>query len=145
MRRVLVCSAAVLAIAALGGCEADGGLAGPNRGAPFVFGGPSAAIVDTVVVGSWTRTVSSIDETGSVRLTETVWAFNSDGSATRTTTIRDGIGAIIDQQQALARWTVQGDQLVIDFSAPFTGRIPFPFVRQGETLILGGQTFIRRT
>ena len=145
MRRVLEFSVAALCLAALGGCEADGGIAGPNRGAPFVFGGPSASLADTAVLGSRSRTVSSIDETGSPRAIETIWTFTGDGSATRTTITRDAIGAILDSQDAFARWTVEADQVVIDFTAPFTGRIPLPFVRQGETLTLGGQTFIRRT
>jgi hypothetical protein len=144
MRRVIVVSAALAAVGALGGCEADGGIAGPNRGAPFVFGGQSAASADTAVLGSWTRTVTAIDETGAPRISETVWTFNSDGSAVRSMITRDAFGGLVDRQEAFGRWTVEGNQVVIDFSAPFTGRVPLPFQRSGETLVLGGQTFIRR-
>jgi len=143
MRRVYVLSAALLVVAALGGCEADGGIAGPNRGAPFIFGGPSASLVDTAVVGTWSNSVSSIDAAGNVRIIETVWRFNADGSATRATITRDALGGILDRQDVQARWTVQTDQLIIDFAAPLSGRVPMPFQRQGLTLILSGQTFVR--
>ncbi|MGQ0641828.1 MAG: hypothetical protein ACT4P6_13850 [Gemmatimonadaceae bacterium] len=143
MRRFRIFSLAVLGLAALGACEADGGIAGPNRGAPFVFGGPSATVADTAVVGTWSRSVNSIDAAGNVRIIETVWTFNADGSALRSTIIRDALGGVLDRQDALARWTVRADQLLVDFTAPITGRVPMPFQRQGETLILSGQTFVR--
>jgi hypothetical protein len=144
MRRIAVVPVALLGLAALGACEADGGLAGPNRGAPFVFGGASASVVDTAVLGSWSRVVASIDDLGVPRSIETVWTFNADGSATRSTTLRDALGGIVDRQEAFARWSIQADQILVDFSAPFTGRVPFQFQRQGDTLILGGLTFLRR-
>jgi hypothetical protein len=144
MRRVTVFSLAVVGLAALGGCESDGGIAGPNRGSPFVFGGPAASLADTALVGAWSLTVTSIDETGAARSVETAWTFNSDGSARRTTTTRDAIGGIIDRQEALARWTADATQVVLDFTVPFSQRVTLPFVRQGESLVLGGQTFVRR-
>ncbi|MGH7711185.1 MAG: hypothetical protein ACREOG_07870, partial [Gemmatimonadaceae bacterium] len=81
MRRLAVLSAALIAVAALGGCEADGGIAGPERGAPLVFGGPASSLLDTAVVGSWSRVVSSIDDVGVPRSIETIWLFSADGSA----------------------------------------------------------------
>jgi hypothetical protein len=130
-------------VLALGGCEADGGIAGPLRGTPFRFGGPSAA-VDTAVVGSWTRTVSAIDENGAATSIETTWTFNADGSATRSTVTRNDLGGQVDRQEAFARWSIQGDQVVIDFTAPFSQRVQLPFQRTGDNLTLGGLSFLRR-
>jgi hypothetical protein len=141
MRRLAVLSAvlAPLTLAALGGCEADGGIAGPER-VPFRFGGPSASVNDTIVVGTWSRNVSFIDEFGVPRSSETVWTFNADGTAIRSTITRNLLDGIEEQVDAFARWTIQGDQIVIDFTAPFTGRVQLAFQRQGQQLTLGGQS-----
>ncbi|MEW5914880.1 MAG: hypothetical protein AB1762_00675 [Gemmatimonadota bacterium] len=134
--------AAPVLILALGACEADGGIAGPLRGDPPVFGG-RGAVVDTIVVGSWSRTVSSIDNTGFPRSVETIWTFNTDGSATRSNVTRNEVVGIVDRQEAFARWTIQADQIVIDFTAPFSQRVQLPFQRNGDNLTLGGLTFLR--
>jgi hypothetical protein len=126
----------------LGGCDPDAGLAGPPRGDPPVFGG-RGSIVDTAVVGSWSRVVTSVDNAGLPRTVETIWSFNSDGSAIRSTITRNDVSGVVERQDAFARWTIQGDQVVIDFTAPFNQRVQLPYQRSGNNLTLGGLTYQR--
>lgn len=126
---------------ALLACDPGAGTTGP--GEPFRFAVPGTSTTNVAITGTWSRSVTFFDELGVPQSSETVWRFNADGSAIRSIFIRDALNGIVDRQDAFARWEVQGTQLVIDFTAPFAGRLQLTFVREGETLILGGQTFVR--
>ena len=140
MRRFVGWFGAV-ALLVLGACDQSGGIAGPE--APFRFGVPSDSSAGTVVVGTWTRSISFVDSLGIPRTTETTWVFNANGSATRSIVTRGFLDAVVNRQDATASWEVQGDSLVIDFTAPFTSRVQLAVQREGDRLILGGQTFLR--
>lgn len=138
MRRFTFCSS-VLAVALLSACGNDAGV-GP--GAPLVFQTPSPVTSTSGVVGTWTRSVSFVDAFRTTRTTETTWVFNADGSVTRTIITRNSATSASDRTDTTGRWQVQGDQLLIDFVTPFTGRVTLQFVRTGDTLILAGETFL---
>lgn len=121
----------------------DPGAATTGPGEPFRFAVPGSSTTTVAVTGIWSRSVTFFDELGVPRSSETVWRFNADGSAIRSTLIRDALNGIVERQDAFARWEIQGTQIVIDFTAPIAGRLQLTFVREGETLILGGQTFVR--
>ena len=139
MRRFVSC-AAVLALTALSACGNDTGV-GP--GAPLVFQTPSPTTTTSGVVGTWIRSVSVVDEFGATKTTETTWIFNSDGSATRTIIVRNSAAGPTQTTESTARWQVQGDQLALDFLTPISGRVTIIFTRVGDSLILGGETFLR--
>ncbi|HJU73057.1 MAG TPA: hypothetical protein VJ717_04870 [Gemmatimonadaceae bacterium] len=124
-------------------CDNDVGIAGP--GEPFRFGGAGTGpgTVNTAVVGTWTRTVVFVDEQGIPRENETTWAFNQDGTAVRTIISRNVAAGISERQDALANWQVVNAEIVVDWLAPFTGRLRLAFIREGDQLILAGQTFFR--
>lgn len=130
-----------LALVVLSACDSKGRVTGPE--APLVFGSPGPSVASSLVVGTWTFKFASVDEFGVARSTETTWAFNADGSAIRSTITRNFLDAIVSRQDAFARWEAQLDQIVIEFLTPFTGRVPLSFQRDGDRLILGGQTFVR--
>jgi hypothetical protein len=138
MRRSLIPLVFTVALVA---CDPDAGTTGPEK--PFRFAVPGTATTSVAITGTWSRSVTFLDELGVPQSSETVWRFNADGSAIRSILLRDARNGIVERQDAFARWEVQGTQLVIDFTAPFTGRLQLTFVREGETLILGGQTFVR--
>lgn len=137
MRRFVSCVAAVLA---LSGCGRDTGV-GP--GSPLVFQTPSPTTSTAGVVGTWTRSVSFVDEFGATKTTGTTWVFNGDGSATRTIVVRSSAAGQPTTTESTARWQVQADQLALDFVTPITGRVTLQFSRVGDALILGGETFLR--
>ncbi|MGH7696228.1 MAG: hypothetical protein ACRENH_14680 [Gemmatimonadaceae bacterium] len=139
MRRFVSC-AAILALTALSACGNDTGV-GP--GIPLVFQTPSPTTSTAGVVGTWTRSVSFVDEFGATKTTETTWVFNADGSATRTITVRSSASGPNTTTESTARWQVQGDQVAIDFVTPSPARVTLQFSRVGDSLILGGETFLR--
>ena len=126
-------------------CDNDVGIAGP--GEPFRFGGPgsgTSGTINTAVVGTWSRTVVFVDERGIPRENETTWAFNQDGTAVRTIISRNVAAGISERQDALANWQVVNNEIVVDWLAPFTGRLRLAFIREGDQLVLAGQTFFRQ-
>ncbi len=129
---------------ALGACGGSGGVVGPSRGSPLVFGGPSASVADTVIVGSWIHTENSVDINGAPRTDDDIWTFNPDGSALHSVLTRDALGTVLAQQDQTGRFAVQGNQVVVDLTDPIAGRIQMNFLRQGNTLILGGRAYDRR-
>lgn len=139
MRRFVSWSA-VFAFVALSACGNDTGV-GP--GAPLVFQTPSPVLSTSGVVGTWVRSVSFVDEFGATRTTETTWVFKADGTATRTIIVRNSAAGSTDRTESTGRWQVLGDQLAIDFQTPITGRVTILFSRVGDSLILGGETFLR--
>ena len=136
MRRFVACAAAVLALSA---CGNDTGV-GP--GAPLVFQTPSPTTSTAGVVGTWTRSFSFVDEFGATKTTETTWVFNSDGTATRTIVVRSSAAGPTTTTESTARWQVQADQVALDFLTPVTGRVTLQFTRIGDSLVLGGETFL---
>ena len=140
MRRFVSCAAAVLALTALSACGRDTGV-GP--GSPLVFQTPSPTTSTSGVVGTWTRSVSFVDEFGATKTTGTTWVFNGDGSATRTIVVSSSASGQPTTTESTARWQVQADQLALDFVTPITGRVTLQFSRVGDALILGGETFLR--
>lgn len=131
---------AVCALTALSACGNDTGV-GP--GTPLVFQTPSPVVSTAGVIGTRTRSVSFVDEFGSTRTTETTWSFNADGTATRTIVVRNSAAGATDRTESTARWQIQGDQLAIDFVTPIAGRVTMTFTRVGDSLVLGGDTFLR--
>jgi len=145
-RSAMLCGMLLLAgLSALGACGGSGGVVGPNRGAPMVFGGGSSSAVDTAIVGTWVRSVTDVDIDGDVRTNEEIWTFNPDGSAVHSALTRDANGSVIARQDATGRWTIQAPNLVVvDIAQPVSGSLQMQFIRQGDTLILGGQAFDRQ-
>ena len=130
-----------LTLVALGACDSPGRLTAPE--APFRFGVPSSTTPASLVVGTWARSEVFLDTLGIPRTQETTWMFNADGTATRTIVTRSSLDPIVDRQDASALWELQGEEILIDFTAPFTGQLQLTFERLGDRLILGGQTFLR--
>lgn len=111
-----------------------GGLAGS--------GGPA---VTTSIEGTWRRTLVFFDDIGFLHSTETTWTFEAGGTASRTSVTTNVAAGVSDTSLTLARWRIEGTNVIIDFTAPSPGSITLSVSVQGTTLFLAGQEYQRVT
>jgi hypothetical protein len=105
-------------------------------------GGADAAI-DAALVGTWRRTLLLTDQSGAALSAETIWSFRSDGSARREIITRNFSSGVSDVTVSLARWSTQGDLLVITFTGIEQGTVRLTYRVDAGVLVLGGQGFFR--
>jgi hypothetical protein len=138
--RLSLCAIAVSAML-LSGCDGDG-IAGPARRqiarAPGTNATPTANLV-----GTWRREVFFLDEFNFARSSETTFQFNGDSSVVRLQVARNFTLGLADAQVSTGRWTLGGDQLVIDFTTPSAFRLTLQAEIVGDRLTLSGETYLR--
>lgn len=123
------------------GINGGGTEAGTGGGA----GGGSQA--SSALVGRWNRIVYFYDAFGSLHSSETEWVFAADGSAARTVITRNLTEGFADASVLLARWRVEGSEVVISYQPPDAGTVRFGYRFEGSSvgtlLYLGETQFVR--
>ena len=105
-------------------------------------GGPSASIT---IEGTWRRTLVFFDDFGFLHSSETTWTFEPGGAARRTIVTTNVTLGAADTSLTLARWRIDGSNVVIEFTAPSPGTITLDVRVQNTTLFLAGQEYQRVT
>ena len=105
-------------------------------------GGPAAS---TTIEGTWRRTLVFFDDFGFLHSSETTWTFEAGGAAQRTVVATNVTLAAADTLLTLARWRIEGTNVIIEFTAPSPGTIALDVRVQGTTLFLAGQEYQRVT
>lgn len=138
--RLSLCAVAVSALL-LAGCDGDGIVGLDNRQiarAPGTTATPTASLV-----GTWRREVFFLDEFNFARSSETTFQFNGDSSVVRLQVARNFTLGLADAQVSSGRWTLSGDQLVIDFTTPSSFRLTLQASIVGDALTLSGESYLR--
>jgi len=110
-----------------------------------VLAGTGGPAVTTSIEGTWRRTLVFFDDFGFLHSTETTWTFVAGGSATRTSVTTNVAAGISDTSVTVARWRVEGTNVIIDFTSPSPGTTTLSVSVQGTTLFLAGQEYQRVT
>jgi hypothetical protein len=105
-------------------------------------GGP---VVSITIEGTWRRTLVFFDDFGFMHSSETTWTFDAGGTARRTVVATNITLGAADTLLTEARWRIDGNRLIIDFTAPSPGTITLDVRVQGTTLFLAGQEYQRVT
>ena len=138
------------ALAALGACALAAPLGGARCTAELRFGTGVFADGerdprDAALAGSWRRV--ELDPAGESRVIETVWTFASAGDVAHTVVARNLSGALIDAGTRRGRWRTEGGVVVIEFTAPASGRQIFTWrverLDGGDRLLLDGVAYDR--
>ena len=118
---------------------------GTGTGGSGTGGGGSQA--SSALVGRWNRIIYFYDAFGSLHSSETEWLFAADGSAARTVITRNLSEGFADAAVLLARWRVEGSEVVITYQPPNTGTVRFGYRFEasaaGTLLFLGETQFVR--
>ncbi|HUF25639.1 MAG TPA: hypothetical protein VMM18_01560 [Gemmatimonadaceae bacterium] len=133
--------AALAITAALAGCDARASLTSPGTG--FATSGPAARTLDRALFGSWRRALVFTDQQGNGFLTETIWEFRGDGSASRTVIFVDFARGVADRVVATANWRVDGSVLEVTWIIPAAGTARFSYGVDARTLRIGNDSFER--
>ncbi len=105
-------------------------------------GGGSGGAVDSNLVGQWTETIVDTVN-GDPTNQQTIWAFNADGTTSRTVITFDLTTSATDTTIFNGTWTADGTTVIITFQAPNTGTEQFTYIINGSTLLLGQTEFVR--
>ncbi|HEY5544889.1 MAG TPA: hypothetical protein VIK50_02445 [Gemmatimonadaceae bacterium] len=97
----------------------------------------------TTIEGTWRRTLVFFDDFGYLHSSETTWTFETGGAAQRTIVTTNVTLGAADSTLTLARWRLDGSNVVIEFTAPSPGTITLEVRVQGTTLFLAGQEYQR--
>lgn len=105
-------------------------------------GGGSGGALDSNLVGSWTETIVDTVN-GDPTNQQTTFAFNANGSMSRTVITFDITTSVTDTTIFNGTWTADGTTVTITFQAPNTGTEQFTYIINGSTLLLGQTEFVR--
>lgn len=139
--RLSLCAVAVSALL-LAGCDGDG-IGGPDTRQIARHGGGTNTTPALSLVGTWRREVFFLDEFNFARSSETTFQFNGDSSVIRVQVARNFTLGLADAQVSAGRWTLSGDQLVIDFTTPSSFRLTLQASIVGDELTLSGESYLR--
>jgi hypothetical protein len=135
---VLLASSAVLTTAC------DVGPVEPVGRRPIgIVAGGGGPLITTTIEGTWSRELVFFDEFGFMHSSETTWTFEPGGTAERSVVTTNVTLGASDTTFTLARWRIDGTNVVIEFTAPSPGTITLAFRLQGTTLFLAGQEYER--
>jgi hypothetical protein len=105
--------------------------------------GSSGAVTATGLVGTWRRILFFFTEDGSAGSNETIWRFNANGTASRTSVTRNYSADLVDAQTVDARWEALPQSVRITFLPPSSGTFEYTFRVTGDTLYLASQGYGR--
>jgi hypothetical protein len=122
------------------GCD-SGRLSGPrgSTGGPGTVGGLPAP----TLVGTWRRILYFIAADGSASASETIWRFNANGSASRTSISRNYTAGIADAQTVDAKWEPLTQSVRVTYLPPSSGTFEYSYRVTGDTLYLASQGYGR--
>jgi hypothetical protein len=130
----------IVALVLLAAC--DSSRLGAPRGSTGGTGG-NGGVVMGGLVGSWRRILFFIAADGSASASETIWRFNANGSASRTSISRNYSAGIADAQTVDARWELLAQSVRVTFLAPSSGTFEYSVRVTGDTLYLASQGYGR--
>lgn len=130
----------ILGLVLLSACDSGrlGAPRGSTAGPGTVGGNPTPTIV-----GTWRRILYFIAADGSAGASETIWRFNANGSASRTSISRNYTAGIADAQIVDARWELLTQSVRITFLPPSSGTFEYSYRIGGDTLYLASQGYGR--
>jgi hypothetical protein len=108
-----------------------------------IVAGGGGPLITTTIEGTWSRELVFFDEFGFMHSSETTWTFEPGGTAERSVVTTNVTLGASDTTFTLARWRIDGTNVVIEFTAPSPGTITLAFRLQGTTLFLAGQEYER--
>lgn len=131
---------AILTMMLLSGCD-TARLSGPRGsvGGGGTAGGAPAA----TIVGTWRRILYFIAADGSASASETIWRFNANGSANRTSISRNYTAGVADAQTVEATWEQLTQSVRVTFLPPSSGTFEYSVRITGDTLYLASQGYGR--
>ena len=130
----------IVALILLAAC--DGSRLGAPQGSTGGTAGTGGVTMGGVI-GSWRRILYFIAADGSASASETIWRFNANGSASRTSISRNYTAGIADAQTVDARWELLAQSVRVTFLAPSSGTFEYSFRVAGDTLYLASQGYGR--
>ena len=100
------------------------------------------------LVGRWFSTASAPSGAGADYTVETTWEFASDGTATRTVSVRTPVGQLIETGRTRAEWRAGAGALTLIFGPPsplqiLTVPYAIDYTIEGTILYLDGVAFLR--
>ena len=139
-----------LLVALLGAAACDG-FAASTAGPAYAGIGAGGGISPFTLVGRWSHVAPAGAAVGAITrngyVDQTIWQFDADGGALRTTRTLTAGGAVVSSLTEAARWSADGATIRLAFGAPshavrYVGyRIEVDAVR--TTLYLDGAAFTR--
>ena len=133
-----------LSAAALSATACDVGPVEPVGRRPIgIVTGGGGPLITTSIEGTWRRTLVFFDDFGFLHSSETTWTFATGGTAERSLVTTNVTLGAADTSFTLARWRIDGTNVVIEFTAPSPGTITLAWRLQGTTLFLAGQEYQR--
>jgi hypothetical protein len=94
-------------------------------------------------VGTWRRVLFFIADDGSAGSNETIWRFDSNGTASRASVTRNYSAGVADVQTVDARWEPLSESVRITYLPPSSGTFEFSYRVTGDTLFLASQAYGR--
>ena len=131
----------VLGLALVTAC--DSGRLGAPRGSTGGTAGTSGGVAATGLVGTWRRVLFFIADDGSAGSNETIWRFDSNGTASRASVTRNYSAGVADVQTVDARWEPLSESVRITYLPPSSGTFEFSYRVTGDTLFLASQAYGR--
>jgi|SRR5688500_3835088 len=142
VRRVAILCLAVGWFALAAACD-SGRLGGPRGTSSTGTTGTTGVIGSTGLVGTWRRILFFFSDDGSASASETIWRFNANGSASRTSITRNYTAGVADAQTVDARWEPLAQSVRITFLPPSSGTFEYSYRVSGDTLYLASQGYGR--
>ena len=138
-----IAAALTLAVVTVTACDVGPVEPVGTRPIGLVRAGGGGTSAGTALVGAWQRTLVFFDDFGYMHSSETTWTFDAGGEAERSVVTTNVTLGASDTSFTLARWRLEGTNLIIDFTAPTPGTITLEARVQGASLFLAGQEYLR--
>ena len=133
---------AALLLAVLAACD-SGRLGAPRDSRIGGTTSTPGTVPATGLVGTWQRILFFFAEDGSASSNETIWRFNANGTANRTSITRNYTAGLADAQIVAARWEALTQSVRITYLPPSSGTFEFSYRISGDTLYLASQAYWR--
>ena len=132
---------AILVVILVAACDTS--RLGAPRGTTGGIVGTPGSVTASGIVGSWRRILYFIAADGSASASETIWRFNANGSASRTSITRNYSAGLADAQTVDVRWEPLSQSVRVTFLPPSSGTFEYSYRFAGDTLYLASQAYGR--